>query len=64
MKRYNPPKKAEPYPYPSRFGSHKSMVVSEHGDKVICKDEFGEYRTFVNRLDNGLADPKRHQRHG
>ncbi len=49
------------YPYPSRFGSHKSMVVRENGDKVVCQDEFGEYDTFKNRLDNGLADPLRYE---
>ena len=52
-------KKEEKYPYPSRFGSHKLMVVNESGDKVICKDEFGEYETEKWRLDNGLADPNR-----
>lgn len=52
------------YPYPSRYGSHKSMVVKDSDDYndtdyVVCKDEFGEYITSKNRLDNGLADPNR-----
>ena len=52
--------KKEVYPYPSRYGSHRSMVISKDGDKVVCKDEFGEYETTVGRLDNGLADPRRY----
>ena len=56
--------KQEVYKYPSRFGSHKSMVVTEspteeESGKVICEDEFGRYETQVNRLDNGCADPNR-----
>jgi hypothetical protein len=46
--------------YPSMFGSHKSMVVSEKGDHVVLKDVLGEYVTLVNRLDNGMADPNRY----
>jgi len=46
------------YEYPSRFGSHSSMVVREDGDSIICKDEFGEYKTERLRLDVG-ADPNR-----
>lgn len=49
------------YKYPSRFGSHKSMVVEENSDgTVILQDEFGVYTTDATRLDNGLADPKRY----
>ena len=48
------------YPYPSRFGSHKSMVVKEDGEFVFCEDEFGQYKTLKNRLDNGCADPFRY----
>jgi len=50
---------------PSRFGSHASMVVTEgHSlttaeNQVVCKDDVGYYITDVDRLDNGLADPKR-----
>lgn len=53
------------YPYPSRYGSHKSMVDNDLSSKltepnqVICVDEHGPYTTFINRLDSGLADPKR-----
>ena len=49
------------YPYPSHYGSHKSMVASEGEDgTVICKDEHGEYQTTKDRLDSGLADPRRY----
>lgn len=56
------------YPYPSRFGSHKSMVIEyvlldNLGDdtaKAILEDEHGTYITDVDRLDSGLADPNRH----
>ena len=48
------------YPYPSRYGSHKTMIISENDDgSVVCKDEWGNYTTFADRLDNGLADPNR-----
>jgi len=46
------------YPYPSRFGSHKSMQVDDN--PITCKDEFGIYHTTIDRLDNGLADPNRY----
>jgi hypothetical protein len=59
------------YPYPSRFGSHNSMVVlpvdiedeSINGQPgvVCCKDEFGTYITEISRLDNGRADPNRYK---
>jgi hypothetical protein len=44
---------------PSFYGSHKSMVVKDLGDRVICKDDRGEYETLASRLDSGLADPAR-----
>ena len=44
---------------PSFYGSHKSMVVKDLGEVVVCKDDRGEYTTFKDRLDNGLADPNR-----
>jgi hypothetical protein len=45
----------------SWFGSHAEMVVEELEDgKVVCKDDKGTYITYKNRLDNGLADPKRY----
>lgn len=47
------------YPFPSRFGSHQSMVVEDIGETVKCKDEFGEYLTLKSNLDNGLADKNR-----
>lgn len=48
---------------PSRFGSHKSMLVRDLEDGwVICKDEWGEYKTLKNRLDSGLSDPYRWDR--
>lgn len=62
--------KTSSYKYPSRFGSHSSMVVesatndrSEYdgdADLVVCEDEFGQYETSRTRLDNGLADPNRY----
>lgn len=47
---------------PTRFGSHKSMVIKDLGDTVICKDDIGEYVTSKSRLDNGLADSNRWDR--
>lgn len=53
--------KAVKYEYPSRFGSHKSMITKgpDNDGFVVCKDEFGEYVTRVERLDSGLVDPNR-----
>jgi hypothetical protein len=49
--------------YPSRFGSHKSMVdasiVPKDENLVVCKDEFGHYVTERKRLDDRCADPNR-----
>ena len=66
MAKYIPgmPVSKEKYKYPSRFGSHESMVVEDesfelnHGE-VVCEDEFGRYKTTRKRLDDGLADPAR-----
>ena len=64
-RRYTGPTKKEEYLYPSRFGSHASMIdeekTSELNDesKVVLLDEYGHYVTCRTRLDNGLADPKR-----
>lgn len=59
--------------FPSRYGSHATMVVDLEGDEagkaflgdrvlaedeVLCKDE-QYYVTFKNRLDTGAADPNR-----
>jgi len=52
--------KKENYPFPSRYGSHKSMIVKEYDNSVVCKDEYGEYLTEKKQLDSGLADPNRH----
>jgi len=55
--------KVEKYKTPSEFGSHASMAeeweVSEDG-WVVLRDEKGVYRTTVDRLDTGLADPRRY----
>lgn len=56
--------KESQYPYPSRFGSHSSMVVEEcigsHGQELVkCKDEYGEYWTPKSRIDSGLLDSNR-----
>lgn len=60
---------------PSQFGSHRSMVVDpeqyvsakESGSSVscgpgvvLCRDDKGFYITLEDRLDTGLADPKRY----
>jgi len=57
--------KGKSYPYPSRYGSHRSMMIpgSEDADgTVTCKDEFGDYETHIDRLDSGLADSNRWDR--
>ena len=54
-----PTKKEEKYKFPSRFGTHKSMVLEETNGVVVCEDEFGTYITSSDRIDNGLADPNR-----
>ena len=51
---------------PSVYGSHTAMVVpTPEGlhlgwGQCVCKDDKGLYVTYVNRLDNGLADPQRY----
>lgn len=58
--------KGATYSYPSRFGSHTSMIDQDETTKlgdaalVACRDEFGVYVTEKARLDTGLADPKRY----
>lgn len=49
-----------PYPYPSRFGSHSSMVVKIVGHHARLRDERGDYITSPENIDNGLADPYRY----
>ena len=45
---------------PSAYGSHLSMLVRElENGKVLLKDDYGEYTTTRDRLDNGMADPNR-----
>lgn len=52
--------------FPSRFGSHASMIdealTKQLKDKslVVLKDERGHYITEMFRLDSGLADPNRY----
>ena len=54
---------------PTRFGSHRSMIVDPEpygfalsDGEVVCKDDDGPYITLVSRLDTGLADPRRYSR--
>ena len=60
-------KKPEAYTYPTRYGSHTSMVDMEKTgelnkeNKVVIQDEHGYYITDESRLDNGLADPNRYK---
>lgn len=63
MKTSGPPEKKSRYPYPSRFGSHSSMIQDspENNDKYcVCLDEHGSYLTERAKLDNGMADPNRY----
>lgn len=59
--------KVAKYLYPSFYGSHSSMIMNEETEKledksmVVLQDEFGLYTTYRNRLDTGLADPKRYE---
>lgn len=53
--------KVSKYPYPSRFGSHASMVIKTVGDKVILEDENGQYVTETRKLDTGLSDINRNR---
>lgn len=66
MQTHQPQQKSkDEYPFPSRYGSHESMVVFKWSflpQFVICQDEHGTYSTYANRLDNGLADPRRMDR--
>ena len=60
-RQYKAPSKDKEYPYPSQYGSHKSMVVDENiGEAyVACEDEKGLYVTSRSYLDSGLRDPWR-----
>jgi len=35
-------------------------TVQRSSGRVVCTDEFGDYETSEDRLDNGLADPNRY----
>jgi hypothetical protein len=56
--------------FPSIAGSHTSMIDEdetaklEDPSKVALKDEKGVYVTDRRRLDSGLADVNRFNRHG
>jgi hypothetical protein len=52
-------KEISTYKYPSRFGSHTSMIVRQEGDSFVLEDEFGEYTTERFYLENNCADPHR-----
>jgi len=59
--------KQESYKYPTRFGSHSSMIDEEktgelnNDQVVVLEDEHGYYTTERKRLDSGLADPNRYK---
>ena len=60
-------KPPERYKYPTRYGSHLSMVDEEKTgelnkeNNVVIEDEHGYYITDESRLDSGLADPNRYK---
>lgn len=60
--------KPQAYEYPSRFGSHASMIdeeataALEDKTKVVCKDELGSYVTERKFIDWGSADLNRYKR--
>ena len=57
-------KKAQPtIEVPSLYGSHASMIVADtlKGEPWLAlRDEKGVYETTRDRLDTGLADPRRY----
>ena len=63
----NIPVKQTSYEYPTRFGSHSSMIDEEKtgelndDQRVVLQDEHGYYTTYKNKLDSGLADPNRYR---
>jgi hypothetical protein len=65
--RRNIPIKQESYKYPTRFGSHSSMIDEEKtgklndGQRVVLEDEHGYYTTERKKLDSGSADPNRYK---
>lgn len=51
------------------YGTTSDMIVSDQdilskvnipGDVVLVKDDAGYYTTFKERVDSGLADPRRY----
>lgn len=60
--------KPQAYEYPTRFGSHASMIDEEatkvlsDENKVVCNDELGSYTTERKYLDCGMADLNRYKR--
>jgi hypothetical protein len=55
-------KEAPKFKYPSQHGSHKTMVDEAktealgNPNKCVCVDQYGDYITDINRLDNGEID--------
>ena len=51
---------------PEEYHANSSRIYRDRGthiiseEEVVCKDDRGYYITLKNRLDNGLADPKRY----
>lgn len=41
------------------FISENTIGVELDQDEVLCKDERGYYITFRDRIDSGMADPRR-----
>jgi hypothetical protein len=58
-RRVIPSKKVEEPTYPSRYGSHASMVEVDLGPYVILKDKEGYYLTTKEKMDTGLVDQHR-----
>jgi hypothetical protein len=60
-RQYKAPSKEKESAYPSRFGSHESMVVENNQGEawIACKDDKGPYVTSRTHLDSGLMDPYR-----
>ena len=54
-----PGKKIKEPKYPSRYGSHASMVIVDFGNDVMLKDNNGHYLTTKSKMDTGLVDQHR-----
>jgi hypothetical protein len=61
--KFEKPQKEAPSKFPSRYGSHQSMVDASYqltdASLVVCVDEEGPYVTERWKLDSGLADLNR-----